>query len=159
MAVTGGDKLQKVLAKIAADIKGNGLVKVGFQDGMTYPTKEGQQAVYVAQVAFWNEYGTTSSKGHAGIPPRPFFRSMIAAKSPKWGDNLGRVLVANGYDKNKALSLVGGKIVEQLQDSIKNGGWQENTDSTVARKGFDKPLIDSGVMWRDAITSVVEDGE
>lgn len=159
MALTGGSRLQQVLANIVAGVEGKALVKVGFQDGMTYTAAPGQNPVYVAQVAFWNEYGTQGSAHGGPIPPRPFFRSMIAAKSPKWGDNLGRALVANGYNAHQALDAAGGKIVEQLQDSIKNGGWQGNSARAIAKKGFDTPLIDSGVMWRDAITSVVVDGE
>ena len=157
MAMTGGANLTRILAEMTANAKGKGLVKVGFQDGMKYPSKSGNP-VYVAQVAFWNEYGTQGSAHGGPIPPRPFFRSMIAAKSPKWGDNLGRVLAANNYDVKKSLALAGGKIVEQLQDSIKNGGWEKNSARTVAKKGFATPLIDSGVMWRDAITYVVVDG-
>ncbi len=158
MAITGGANMARILAEITANVEGRALVRVGFQDGMKYPSATGNP-VYVAQVAFWNEYGTQGSKQGGPIPPRPFFRSMIAAKSPKWGENVGRLLAANGYNVREALALAGGKIVEQLQDSIKNGGWQKNAARTVSKKGFATPLMDSGVMWRDAITSVVVEGE
>ncbi len=41
------------------------------------------------------------------IPPRPFFRTMIAKESPHWGDDLGRLLVANGYDAERTLDQMG----------------------------------------------------
>ena len=36
-----------------------------------------------------------------------------------------------------------------IQDSIKNGNWEKNADSTVvAKKGKGQPLIDTGSMLR-----------
>lgn len=148
--------MEKFLNEMAEGLLKKETLKVGFQNGMKYPSASGNP-VYVAQVAFWNEYGTAGSDSGGPIPPRPFFRTMIAEKSPKWGGNIGRLLANNGYDLNNALGIAGGKIVEQLQDSIKNGAWEANAPSTIARKGFDKPLIDKGIMWRDSITYSVEE--
>lgn len=123
------------------------LVKIGFQDGATYPAETGNP-VFVAQVAFWNEYGTSRA------PARPFFRSMIAAKSPKWGDNLARMLKLHDYDVEKVMSLAGEAIQDQLKDSILNGDWQPNSEYTIARKGFDKPLVEQGIMYRNVTYKV-----
>jgi hypothetical protein len=56
----------------------------------------------------------------AGIPPRPFFRNMIAAKSPEWGLATGALLVANDYDADKTLRQVGEAVAGQLRESIIN---------------------------------------
>ena len=148
IGAAGGDKLQKVLREIALRVGKETTVQVGFQDGATYPAVDGANPVYVAQVAFWNEYGTSRT------PARPFFRTMIARKSDKWGDNVARVLKANNYDVTRTLSLTGEKIIDQLRDSIINGGWQPNSDATIAKKGFDKPLQHTELMVR-SITSVI----
>ena len=152
IGAAGGDKLQKALREIAKKAGREMTVQVGFQDGATYPAEDGANPVYVAQVAFWNEYGTTRT------PSRPFFRTMIAQKSAKWGDNVARVLKANNYDVARTLDITGEKIIEQLQDSIINGGWQGNAESTIAIKGFDKPLVHDAIMLR-GITSVIIEGD
>lgn len=134
MAVlTGGDKLERDLRKIAERMSGS--VNVGFLAGATYP--DGQK---VAQVAFWNEFGTTRS------PARPFFRTMITAESPGWGALMGKAAGHYQYDSAAVLQFMGVKISEQLQQSIV--GWQDppNAPATIAAKGFNKPLIHTSHM-------------
>ena len=97
--------------------------------------------LHVAQVAFWNEFGTKIA------PPRPFFRQTIAAKSPEWGDNLAGLVKANGYDGMKILKLMGKLIEGQIVTSIAQ--WPaDNAPLTVQLKGFNKGLVDSGQMMR-----------
>ncbi len=151
VGISGGDKLRKVLAEIADKVGRTVTVSVGFQDGATYPTESGGNPVYVAQVAFWNEYGTSRA------PARPFFRTMIAQKSPKWADNIARVAKLNNYDMVKTMNIVGVAITDQLRDSIINGGWEGNAASTIARKGFDKPLQDTEQMVRHITHEVVDE--
>jgi hypothetical protein len=154
MATVGGQKLVAALKAISDKAGKSAVVKVGFQDKATYPQESGKinNPVYVAQVAFWNEYGTSR------IPPRPFFRQMVAKRSPKWGANIARMLPLYGYDVQRVMSLAGEKIQDQVQESILNGGWKQNADSTAAQKGFNKPLIRDAIMYR-SITYVVETGK
>ena len=133
----GGDKMVKVLNEIARKSVGNSQLRVGFLETEKYP-----DGTNVAQVAFWNEYGTI----HA--PPRPFFRRMIEAKSSKWGKALGKSLTSTHYDVPAALSLMGEGIKDQLTASIVGFASPGNAESTVKAKGFDKPLVDTGQMQR-----------
>lgn len=80
------------------------------------------------------------------IPSRPYFRNMITAKSPTWGDDFSKILKENDYDGNKSLELMGEKIKGQLQESIRDTNEPINAQSTYRKKGFDNPLIDSGHM-------------
>jgi hypothetical protein len=82
------------------------------------------------------------------IPPRPFFRNMIAAKSREWPAAIATQLRAKDYDARAALDVVGEAIGGQLQASIKALTSPPNAPSTIQRKGFDDPLIDTGYMWR-----------
>lgn len=107
MALKGGDKLQAMLIQVADKIAQGEVLRVGFLETATYPTGE-----KVAQVAFWNEYGTKTA------PARPFFRNMIAAKKGAWGDDLHKVLKASGYDVKLSLERMGMRISEQLRQSI-----------------------------------------
>lgn len=135
MAVlTGGDGIEKALADIAVRMSGS--VKVGFLAGATYP----DTGIPVAQVAFWNEYGTTRS------PTRPFFRTMISRESPGWGVLLTNAAKHYNYDGPTVLQFMGVKIVEQLQQSIVEWKDPPNAKSTVQAKGFNKPLIHTSHM-------------
>jgi cobalamin biosynthesis Co2+ chelatase CbiK len=80
------------------------------------------------------------------IPARPFFRSMIAQKSGKWASGIARQLKATNYDVDKTLTLTGESIKGQLQQSIRDFSNPPNAKSTVRKKGFNDPLIDTGHM-------------
>ncbi len=135
--ISGGDKLQAALDKIARNLKKGGMVKVGFLENATYPTGES-----VALIAAINEWGAPSR----GQPPRPFFRRVIAEKSGEWPKAIEGLLIANDYDARRTLELTGAAIAGQLRQSIVDLVDPPLAPSTIARKGFSKPLIDKSVM-------------
>jgi len=128
-------KLEEVLSGIAKKLSNEKTLRVGFLEGSTYP-----DGTSVPMIAAFNEFGT----GHS--PPRPFFRNMIAAKSKEWGPAMAKLLEANNYDATATLNLTGEAIKGQLQQSINDLVSPPLAPSTIARKGFDKPLIDTSVM-------------
>ncbi len=102
----------------------------------------------VATVAYWNNFGTTRA------PARPFFTNMIEQKSPSWSADLALAVLKTGYDSHKALNLMGVRINDQLVQSIVD--WPaDNAPLTVAIKGFNKGLIDRGIMQRSTGYEVV----
>lgn len=107
--ITGGDKLASALAELSKNVSKASSVNVGFLAGSTYP-----DGTSVAAVASFQEFGAPK----VGIPPRPFFRSMIQAKSPEWGPAIGDLLNANQFDAQKTLGQAGEAIKGQLQQSI-----------------------------------------
>lgn len=109
VTIKGGDKLSAALAEIAKNVSKASEVDVGFLEGSTYP--DGKS---VPEIAVYQEFGAPK----AGIPPRPFFRTMIEAKSPEWPEAVGDLLVANKYDAAKTLGQTGAAIKGQLQQSI-----------------------------------------
>lgn len=142
MSITGGDKLRATLERIAARLGRGGEVAVGFLEGATYPAKPDQPAQNVATVAFWNEFGTLRA------PPRAFFRRMISAESPGWGHTLAAAAKKTDYSSEKTLGVMGTVVAGQLQKSINELTSPPLSPKTIARKGFAKPLIDTGVMLR-----------
>lgn len=136
-SISGGGKLDAFLAQVENALDRASLVKIGFFEGATYP-----DGTPVAQVAFWDEYGTKHS------PPRPYFRRMIAAHSSEWGPALAKIAKANNYDMEVCLGLMGEGIKDQLVTSIVEFTTPGNAPSTIKRKGFDKPLDHTGVMIR-----------
>ena len=99
------------MAQIAKQLNKPGVLRVGFFENATYP-----DGTKVAMVAAIQELGAPKAK----IPPRPFFRNMIAAKSPEWPRVVKTQLKANNYDVEKTLRIMGQGIRDQLQESIRN---------------------------------------
>lgn len=138
--LTGGAGAQAYLAGIVKKIEDAGLLRVGFLENAQY-----DDGTKVAEVAAKNEYGAV------GTPMRPFFRTMVKQKKASWSTNVVNVLAANNYDIDKTWTIVGEKIVGQLQDSITD--WPltpPNSPATIARKGFNKPLSDTEHMRNSA---------
>ena len=141
--IKGGDRLELALARIAKNVSKPATLKVGFLEGATAP--DGQSIPLRAAL---NEYGHE----HNGVvtPPRPFFRNMVSEKSPEWPKAVGDLLTANDYDAVKTLRLTGEAIKGQLQQSIVDLTSPPLAESTIEKKGFDKPLIEHGDLLNAA---------
>ncbi|SDR17611.1 hypothetical protein [Paraburkholderia tuberum] len=148
----GGRALQAHLQQAVEKLQTKTL-RVGFLEGATYP-----DGTPVAQVAALNEFGHTvaADEGEYFVLPRPFFRNMIHENKAGWGAALGAVLKSTGYDVDKALATMGLGMEDQLQESIRQLTSPPLAESTIARKGFDKPLIDSSHMINSTGSDVVE---
>lgn len=133
-------KLKEIVDKMGGDT-----LKVGFLEGATYP-----DGTPVASVAFWNEFGTKNQ------PPRPFFRTMVAEKSPAWPAQMGQLAKSTGYDGPRVLALMGEQIEGDLKESINKFTDPPLAPSTIKAKGFDKPLIDTSHMVNSTGNEVVK---
>ena len=101
------------------------------------------------------------------IPPRPFFRRMIAEKKKEWGPGTGEALVKFDYDIARTLDAVGDAIAGQLRQSIVDLTDPPLAKSTIARKsrgtvkkiagvlGPAKPLVETGDMLNSISHQVV----
>lgn len=139
--IKGGDKLGPVLKRLAARLGTGGSVRVGFLEGRTYPAGKKGKTLNVAQVAFWNEFGTKKT------PARPFFRNTVAELAPTLGARLAKVAKATDYDALRTLALMGTGIKDKIVKAIVD--WPaDNAERTVKKKGFNKGLVDTGVMQR-----------
>lgn len=137
IGMQGGDKLTRTLELYSKNAGDGVFLRLGFLEGSTYP--DGTPTAYIAAI---NEFGNPAHNQ----PPRPYFRQMIAAKSPGWGASMAKVMKANGFSAPHSLSLMGEGISGQLQESIRSFSGVPLAPSTVAAKGFDKQLIDTGHM-------------
>ncbi|WP_333602759.1 hypothetical protein [Atlantibacter hermannii] len=146
---SGGDALERKLAEMAEKLGEGKVLRVGFLENATYP--DGQQ---VAMVAAANEFGNPANNQ----PPRPFFRNMIADNKDNWPDDIGRIAQATGFDGEQTLGLMGEHIKAQLQQSIRELMEPPLSPVTIERKGFDKPLIDTGHML-NSVDYDIREGE
>jgi len=94
---------------------------------------------FVAAIAAFQEFGT------GNIPARPFMRQAIDSNL----DNLKRAyFIAMKSDnlRPRALEIVARKLLAGIQDQIISIKKPRNAKSTIRRKGFDNPLIETGLM-------------
>jgi hypothetical protein len=118
-----------------------------------------------SDVLAWNHYGTET------IPPRPVLR--IAAENILSSSEMKKHMKA--YFKNvmeyaargrvqdlkdietKMLTALGQQIAAEAKRIIeRNGELQHNAPATVAKKGFDKPLFESGELIKKLSYEVTE---
>lgn len=137
--IRGGAKFEEAMRDLARKVANPASLRVGFLDNARYP-----DGTPVAMIAAINEYGAPSR----GQPPRPFFRRMIAAKQAQWPQAIKNLLLANNYDAVRTLDLAGAAIAGQLRQSIIDLTDPPLAPSTIKRKGFDKPLIDTAHMLK-----------
>lgn len=100
----------------------------------------------VWKYAVYVEYGY--DKFNVKFPARPFFRSFLWNKKTILNTMCKRLFanVANGDIKKPitAYKRLGRYMKAAVTDSLLNGSWKENAESTIKLKGSDRPLVDTG---------------
>ena len=124
----------------------NASVRVGVLENATYP-----DGTPVAMVAFWNEYGTRTS------PVRAFFRTTVSEQKKNWVLSVQNLMKMHN-DPKKVMGLIGVHMQEQIVQSINTWSDPPNSAYTIAKKGFDKPLVETALLMR-SIKSEVGEGE
>lgn len=159
----GGRKIEKVLKTLKQTPSFT--MQVGYFPWMRYEAdaSRGQKssALPVAQVAFWNEYGTSkhssfigshskSTVNVSGIPERAFLRtsnihSIKSLKIMLKGLNVG---VTGIIYSDLQIKNIGNMWTDNIKKSIKGqfGTWKPNSIQTIEGKGSSTPLIDTGRM-------------
>lgn len=146
VGMKGGEALQKALAAYASKANKNKGVDVGFQNGATE-----EDGTPVALVAAFNEYGVPSHNQ----PPRPFFRIAISENTTKWGRQFANGIKHTNGDFAKVFALMGESISADIRKSIIELVSPPLAESTIKRKGFEKPLIETSTMLKN-VTYVVK---
>lgn len=113
----------------------NKKVEVGFLDNK-------ENIAYIASI---QEFGTRNKR----IPERPFMRNAIKENLIDYQDLMKQrvqMLIRNTIAPKGILRDAGIYWEFQFMKSIKNFSTPRNADSTIARKGFNDPLIHYGLM-------------
>lgn len=120
----------------------NASVRVGVLENATYP-----DGTPVAMVAFWNEYGTRTS------PVRAFFRTTVSEQKKNWVLSVQNLMKIHN-DPKQVMGLIGVHMQEQIVQSINTWSDPPNSAYTIAKKGFDKPLVETGLLMRSIKSEV-----
>jgi hypothetical protein len=138
-------------------------VKVGVTEDVGAQTVDG--GATLAQIASWNELGVLGppvsqhGKGIWFIPPRPFVRGFADGKREQIAKTLEKIgnLVAGGKLKAEmAMARIGEYGQSGVKSYIRNGSFTSNADSTIAKKGSSKPLIDTGTLRNSIRYQVIQ---
>lgn len=110
----------------------------------------------VAEIATVNEFGSEDGD----IPARSFVRSTFDEQREGligFGKKLMAEVVFGDMTIDRALNLMGSKLAAEMKKKITDGEGlrPENTEATIAAKGSDRPLVDTGRLV-GAITWAVE---
>lgn len=124
---------------------------------------KGKRTVTLGEIAIFNEYGTKK------IPPRPAFRegiehSVRANKKliqAQLKNITRRILSGRKEDIKKSLTVmltqIGRVAKAKTQEIIRSGSTTPNAPSTIARKGFDHPLYEKGLLLENVEYEVLDE--
>ena len=103
-------------------------------------------------IGFWLHYGTRRMRA------RPFLAVPLAEHGPQWAQALRKaarqMLAADPIGAHTTIRRLGVVGVGQIQSLIVGYGWAPNAPWTIAAKGSDRPLIDTGRLRQSIRASV-----
>lgn len=121
--------------------------KVGWFETAHYP--DGTPVAYVATI---HEFGTSKT------PARPFMRPAVQDHGAEWIESLAQGVAASlrgGPSPEQVLEVVTLQAAGDVAQKIQAVTSPALSPVTIARKGHDKPLVDTGQMLQ-SVTGKVE---
>lgn len=138
-------KLQQHASALAGLDKAN--VDVGWFENAKYPNGES-----VAGVMAVHEFGNDK------VVARPLLRQSavkVEAKLPGWVARRTQDILDGKMTADEMKNRMGETLVATVSETLKEGKFEPNKESTVKRKGFNTPLVDSGNLGQ-SITHRIE---
>lgn len=108
----------------------------------------------VAEVGFWNEFGTADGR----IPERSFLRATVVANTPKYislNIKVVQRVMKQTLDLKQGLQRIGLIAENDVKDAIKQFNSPPNAPSTIRQKGVNAPLKYKGTL-QQSIRSFVK---
>jgi hypothetical protein len=118
------------------------LAKLEVQVGFPSNSGKYEDGATLAEIAAINELGSSTA------PSRPFMRQSFENHEDELQDACDEVytVISDGGTTQQGLEELGAYLVGLVQEEILEGGFAPNAASTIAKKGSEQPLIDSGYM-------------
>lgn len=124
----------------------------------THPHRAGTTwAVTIAEALLINEYGAGAGKSH--VPARAPMRRTFARANPaiqEMGARAARMVIQFAGTGAQVMALMGRLGVDALRSTLAGPNPPSNAPRTVERKGFDHPLIWTGMLWESISHRVVK---
>lgn len=119
-------------------------VGVHGNEGMHKDENGEQTGNTVAEIYWWNEFGTSR------IPERPTLRPTFAKEKVKYIQILGKItaraMSEKNYNLRQAMGRLGEVAQQDLQAAIIELKTPPNAQSTIDKKKSDNPLVDTGQL-------------
>lgn len=154
----GKQQVEEALKRLAQRFEREELqVLVGVPEGAgSYPAEDGKPAQTIATIAAVNEFGTADGR----IPARPFLRPAIEEGTPKFVRlaeiDLPDILLGK-QPVSRLTNRMGNLAVGLVQQKITDIKTPPNAPSTIAKKGSDNPLIDTGALRQSINYLTIDD--
>lgn len=119
-------------------------VKVGFWDEGERHPRSGESSPDIAHI---NNFGGEAADGDSYIPRRPFFDEAIRKGELALQDAVAEAVhdIMSGKVRMKAAMMdVGQEFFNELYRTLRAGRFLGNAPMTIAMKGFDRPLYETG---------------
>jgi hypothetical protein len=129
--------------KMIEDLKGGVQVHVGIFDDKPD----------LAAIAVWNEYGTSR------IPARPFMRSTLDRRSAAYDRQMEKIftkVMTGKVNVLTGLATLGKQIAKDISNSIDKWKKPPNAISTIKKKGFNDPLVETGELMNSIEYRVIQ---
>lgn len=142
----------KRIVKELGKVKNAPYVKVGVLSESGAYEKGGNASL--ADVATWNEFGTSTS------PSRPFMAQTFDMNEPEaraFIEKEEAKVIEGKQSQEQALKRIGVFYQGKVQQTFVKGEFAANAPYTILKKGSSRPLIDTGRL-RQSITHEVKMG-
>jgi hypothetical protein len=129
---------------------------IGFPEGRGLETRRVGERSSILERAVVNEFGNPAKR----VPKRPFLRYTFNKEQAKWIKELDDAastlpIAGAGPPLSQAFHRVVAMAVEATKKNVEEWSKPRNAPATVARKGFNDPLFETGAMG-DAIQAQLE---
>ena len=131
----------KFLAQMRKRVGGDTDILVGVPKDTEPYTKDDDSTIPVATVAAAHEFGNSQ------VPERSFLRSTFDEQQKKYmgmAAKLFKKVVEGKMTTKRIADLIGSEAQDDVIDKINSIKTPPNSAATIARKGEDNPLVDTG---------------
>lgn len=117
---------------------------VGWFENARYPDGQSVAAVMIA-----NEFGSAGSATSAPKTARPLLRQTAAeldARLPGYIERRTNEILDGTLTVPAYRARLGEVLVATLLETLRRGDFEQNAESTILKKGFDRPLVDTSLL-------------
>lgn len=141
MSITDRDMGYRDLLAALSTLADEPYVTVGIHEDVG-GYRAAEDGATVAEYATYNEFGM-------GVPERSFLRSTVDEEEDEIGRRMTRAItdqIDGRRPMRQGLARVGAYTVGKVKQKIRDLDTPPNAPATIAKKGSDNPLIESGRM-------------
>ena len=136
--------------KVFIDHDGGGKLQITLRDmERRFRTAYAHAGTFDAESAKKGAINEFGDPGH-GLPPRPFMATTFRRYYKKWLQTILTELRKSTATSRTALSVAGLEAATDICKTLQSAPslFKENRPSTIAKKGFDYPLLETGKMFK-----------